>query len=199
MRIAFLDGGAYYHRVTFNDFSRYFATEIYAPELEQTDLSSCDALYIASRQDPEYLMRNKAKFADFLDAGKTLVVMGDNHAEDWLPGARWSSQPVNFWWWLTPGADSGLSLAAPGHGLAKRVPLADFTWHQHGSFTPPEGAISLVDKAEGSIFYDDRVSTKGRILATTLDPCYHNGSRFMPAASRLLQGFLPWLAEGAAD
>ncbi|MDR1647992.1 MAG: hypothetical protein LBR88_08170 [Zoogloeaceae bacterium] len=44
------------------------------------------------------------------------------------------------------------------------------------------------------MFYEDRVSTPGRIFVTTLDPCYHHGSRFMPAASRLLRGFLPWLA-----
>jgi hypothetical protein len=199
MNIAFLDGGAYYHRATFDDFSHYFAGEIHAPTLADVDLSPYDCLYVASRQDPEYLIRNREKLAAFLEAGKTLVVMGDNRAEDWLPGARWSSQPVNFWWWLTPGADSGLRLAAPDHGLSKRVPLADFTWHQHGSFAPPEGAVSLVDKAEGSIFYDDRTSTKGRIIATTLDPCYHNGSRFMPAATRLLQGLLPWLREGAPD
>jgi hypothetical protein len=202
MRIAYLHGGAYYHHATLHDprFNHYFAAEIYAPELADTDLDAYDCLYVASRQDPEYLLRNKEKLTAFLDAGKTLVVMGDNQAEDWVPGVKWESQPVNFWWWLTPGADSGLRQSTTAHGLTKRVPLSDFTWHQHGAFHPPAGAISLVDQVEGgSIFYDDRVSTKGRILITTLDPCYHNGSYFMPATSRLLAGLLPWLAAGAPD
>ncbi|GHT89760.1 hypothetical protein AGMMS49545_00910 [Betaproteobacteria bacterium] len=198
MRIAYLDGGAYYHHATFHGrgFSRYFAANIYAPELDRTDLDAFDCLYVASRQDPEHLRRNKAKIDAFLEQGKTLVVMGDNDAGSWVPGARWESRPVNFWWWLTPGADSGLRVAAPEHDLMQAISIADFTWHQHGVLTPPEGAVSLIDMADGgSIFYDDRSSTKGRILATTLDPCYHNGSYFMPAATRFLQGFLPWLAE----
>ena len=200
MRIAYIDGGAYYHHATFhnNGFSRYFAGNIYAPELADANLEAYDCLYVASRQDPEYLIRNKARFDAFLETGKLLVVMGDNRAEDWVPGVVWEDRPVHFWWWLTPGADSGLRLAAPNHGLLQKLSLSDFTWHQHGCLHPPEGAVSLVDMADGgSIFYDDKTSTNGRIIVTTLDPCYHNGSYFMPNATRLLQGFLPWLEAGA--
>jgi hypothetical protein len=33
------------------------------------------------------------------------------------------------------------------------------------------------------------------VLATTLDPCYHHGSHFMPATTHFLKGFLAWLKE----
>lgn len=76
----------------------------------------------------------------------------------------------------------------------KDGPLGDMTWHHHGHFTPAPGAVSLVDHVDGgSIFYDDRVSTRGRMLVTSLDPFYHHGSHFMPTTTRFLDGFLPWL------
>ena len=40
--------------------------------------------------------------------------------------------------------------------------------------------------------YLDRVTTPGTLLVTTLDPTYHDGSYFMPATERFLDGFLPW-------
>ncbi|MDR0588046.1 MAG: hypothetical protein LBG61_03605 [Burkholderiales bacterium] len=196
MNIAYIDGGTYYHHDTFHDpeLNPYFAANIYAPELYQTDLSSFDALYIASRQDSDDLLFNQEKILHFLDAGKTVVVAGDNAAEQWVPGAQWTDEPVNFWWWLTPGEDSGLRLAAPEHALMRTMTLQDFTWHHHGFFTPPDGAVSIINTTSGgSVFYEDTVSTKGRLFVTSLDPCYHHGSHFMPAASRLLRGFLPWL------
>lgn len=202
MRIAFIDGGTYYHHATFNDpeLRGNFAASIYAPELPDTDLLAYDCLYVASRQDPEGLCAARAQFEDFLAAGRTLVVMGDNAAQDWAPGVSWTSTPVNFWWWLTPGADSGLRLAAPEHGLFRHIGLAEATWHRHGILKPPPGAVSLIDAVEGgSVLYDDRVSTPGRLIVTTLDPCYHHGSYFMPATTRFLHGFLPWLAQGAQD
>ncbi|WP_395021680.1 hypothetical protein [Dongia sp.] len=45
------------------------------------------------------------------------------------------------------------------------------------------------------ILYIDQVSTAGRIVLTSLDPFYHHGSYFMPAATRFLDGFLPWMRE----
>ncbi len=200
MRIAFIDGGTYYHHATRNDpaLAGYFSATIYAPELAATDLDAFDCLYVASRQDPADLIAAKACFDAFLAAGKTLVVMGDNEAQEWVPGVSWKAAPVNFWWWLTPGADSGLRLAAPQHGLFQHLTLADATWHRHGVLSLPEGAQSLVDTVEGdSVLYDDTVSSGGRIIVSTLDPCYHHGSCFMPSTTRFLQGMLPWLCAGA--
>ncbi len=201
MRIAFVDGGTYYHHRTLNDpeLACHFTGSIYAPELATADLARYDALYIASRQDPENLIAAREAIGRFLADGKLVAVMGDNRAEDWVPGVKWTPTVVNFWWWLTPGADSGLRLAAPEHGLFRHIGLADATWHRHGVLCPPPGAVSLVDAEEGgSVLYDDTHTTAGRLIVSTLDPCYHHGSYFMPATTRFLRGFLPWLAGGAA-
>lgn len=198
-RIVAVDGGTYFHHATLGDprFAPYFSDLVYAPELAGSrHWQDADCLFVASRQDPAWLQAAGQAIGDFLAAGKTLVVMGDNAAESWVPGVRWRPAEVNFWWWLTPGADSGLRLAAPEHALFQHLTLADATWHQHGYLDLPAGAQSLVDRAAGgSILYEDRVSTAGRIIVTTLDPCYHHGSNFMPATSRFLAGFLPWLQQ----
>ncbi|QFR96170.1 hypothetical protein GBW32_27915 [Streptomyces tsukubensis] len=49
------------------------------------------------------------------------------------------------------------------------------------------------------LLYENRVSTAGRLIVTTMDPVYHHGSRFMPGATELLYGPLRWTgADGHA-
>lgn len=202
IHIAAVDGGTYYHRATLEDarFAPYFATRVYAPELATCDeWLDADCLFVASRQDPRWLQAAASRILAFLEAGKTVVALGESAAHTWLPGVDWHPAEVNFWWWLTRGADSGLRVASPQHRLFEFMALADATWHQHGYLLPPPGAESLIDRsAGGSVLYEDRVSTRGRLLVSTLDPCYHHGSNFMPAATRFLQGFLPWLTASLA-
>ena len=194
--IAALDAGTYYHHRTFHtpELMPYLDRHLYLPELDDAALAGCDALIVSCRTNPDLLVPHRERFARFLAAGKTLVAMGETGAHRWLDGVRWTDCEVNFWWWKTPGADSGLRLAHPALPLFSHLTLADATWHQHGTFTPPPGARSLIDKAgAGSVLYEDRHSTPGRLIVTSLDPMYHHGSYFMPAASRFLRGFLPWL------
>lgn len=194
--IAALDAGTYYHHRTLNTpaLAPFIDRSIYIRELNKHALANCDALIVCCRTHPDLLMAHRDCFAHFLAAGKTLVAMGETGSHRWLDSVCWSPSEVNFWWWKEPGADSGLRLAAPKHDLFNYLSLADATWHQHGSFTPPPGAVSLIDKVgAGSVLYEDRCSTPGRLIVTSLDPMYHHGSYFMPATSRFLNGFLPWL------
>lgn len=200
MRIAFVDGGTYYHHATFNDpaLRRYFDVNVYAPELARANLAQVDCLYVASRQNPADLVVARGVVSDFLAAGKLVVALGESRADLWLDDVQWHPGEVNFWWWREPGADSGLRVGDVRHGLYARMGLADATWHRHGELVPPEGAVSVVDTVNGrSVLYDDAASGPGRRIVATLDPCYHHGSYFMPAASRFLHAFLPWLKDGA--
>lgn len=200
MRIAFVDGGTYYHHATYHDpqWQHCFAGNIYVRDLPTADLSSYDCLYVASRQDPVELQAAHGVIQDFLAAGKMVVALGESHALPWLESVDWTPGETNFWWWLTPGADSGLRQVNQEHGLFKYLSLQDATWHRHGTLAVPPGAVSLIDAVEGgSVLYDDCLSTAGRLIVSTLDPCYHHGSYFMPATTRFLRGFIPWLKDGA--
>ncbi|CAH1689733.1 hypothetical protein CHELA1G11_20547 [Hyphomicrobiales bacterium] len=107
--------------------------------------------------------------------------------------------PTNWWWWLTQGADLGVQAANTDHSLFRYLAEEDLTWHLHGWFDPPEGVTVLaVNEAGKPILYVDDVSTNGRLIVTSLDPLFHHGSHFMPATTRFLKGFLPWMRDHAA-
>lgn len=196
--IAALDAGTYYHHRTFHTetLRPYLDRTIYVPELDDAVLRDCDALIVSCRIHPDLLLAHRVRFARFLAEGKTLVAMGETSAERWLDGVSWTPCEVNFWWWKAPGADSGLRVAAPQHALFDYIGLEDATWHQHGTFRPPPGAVSLIDKTGGgSVLYEHDQGAAGRLIVTSLDPMYHHGSYFMPATTRFLHGFLPWLKD----
>lgn len=197
-RITALDAGTYYHHRSLHtpDWAACIDRIAYIRELDDQVFEQSDAFVVSCRTHPELLIAHRERFARFLAQGKTLVAMGETAPQRWLDHVQWTSCPVNFWWWKEPDPDSGLRLASPQHPLLDYITLADATWHQHGSFTVPPGAVSLIDKVgAGSVLYEDCVSTAGRLIVTSLDPMYHHGSYFMPATTRFLRGFFPWLRD----
>lgn len=194
--IVAVDGGTYFHRKTLYEapYAEFFDDIIYAPDLAQADLSNIGCLFVTSRQSGELMANAKENIARYLAKGGFVVAMGETEYAQWLPNIDWHPTEVNFWWWLDKDADSGLVVNNEQHSLFNYLSLADATWHQHGYFNPPNGADSLISiQSKGSVLYEDRVSTPGRIIVTTLDPCYHHGSYFMPSTTKFLAGFLPWL------
>lgn len=178
-------------------FDRFFDRLVHARDLRPDDLDDVDTLVVTCRTNAARLVPHRAAIARFLADGRTVVAMGETNPEAWLPVPVESAPArVNYWWWLTPGASLGLAVAAPGHPLFGHLTLADCTWHYHGTFAVPPGATVLLTEREGrAILYEDRVSTPGRLIVTSLDPFYHHGCNFMPATTRFLAGFLPWLRE----
>jgi hypothetical protein len=196
-RLVALDGGTYYHReALYGDRYRRFFDDIwYAPELTHRSLDAVHCLLVTDRINPRLMIAAKDLVAAFLRCGGFVVAMGETHPERWLPGIEWAYRPTNFWWWRTPGATQGLVAPAPLHSLMRVMTLDDANWHYHGVFTAPAGAEIAIalDHDRGTLLYDDRVTTPGRMLVTSLDPFFHHGSNFMPATTRFLDRFLPWL------
>jgi len=197
-RIAATDCGTYFHHESLRGerYAPFFERLIYMPDFSPEMLNGLDALIVTCRTNADFLVPHHDAIRDFLKSGRTLVACGETDAHLWLDGVRWTPTPTNYWWWLKDKADSGLRLAAPQHSLFREMTLADATWHFHGYFEPPPGAQSLIDlSGGGSILYEDRVSYGGRAIVTSLDPFYHHGSHFMPATTRFLDRFLPWLTD----
>lgn len=203
MTLAILDGGTSYHHHAIHGerFRSRFDRVIYAPDLETADLSGMNALIVADRVNPSILRRKRRILIDYVASGGTLIVFGETQAHSWAPGVEWSFRPTNFWWWLDRGADPGHRVLAPEHEIFSHLEPSDVVWHYHGLLTPPPGALPLVViEAPGEtvgrncILYDhpDVGIAGGRMIVMTLDPFYHHGSRFMPAATRFLDRFLAW-------
>lgn len=205
MSFAVIEGGTYYHNecIAGERLRERMPPSIYIEDVQASDLQAYDALVVADRINPTALRRRRRLLLDYLVSGKTLVVMGENRAEQWAPDVVWSFRPTNFWWWLDKGIDPGIRIAAPDHPLFAFVESRDIAWHYHGLLTVPEGATSLIDILPaadeqgngGSLLYDHAGigEANGRLIVSTLDPFYHHGSFFMPAASRFLSGLLDWL------
>ena len=198
-KIAVLYGGSYQHYFMFKQskFAPYFDTLIPLRKFAETDLSEFDVLILPSWSHMPTIEHNVDKIKAFADSGKIVVTFGPQHI-DWLPNCKWEARPTNFWWWLDPTADSGLRLPGAEHVLFKEyLTLEDATWHQHGVYHPKVESEVLVSQTDGAaVLYIDKTSSTGTWINTTLDPDFHVGMHFMPAAESFLTGFLPWLKEG---
>lgn len=195
-------GGSGPHHRALNEpkYARWLGSLVYLPDLATTDLSGLDGLIVPERLHRGLLDRARPALRALLERGGTVVLFGEqpvygDSPDGWLPGICFEPRPTNYWWWLDPEAPSGLVAAAPGHEFFDHVTLDDATWHQHGIFRAPADAEVLVATDTGeAVLYVDRVSTRGTLVVTSLDPMFHFGSYFMPATERFLDGFLPWVA-----
>lgn len=198
MSILAIHPGAYYHIESLEGprYAGYFDRLVRPEDLAGVPLEDHDVVLIPCRTPADRMAPHRAWLAAFLERGGTIVATGESESQLFLPGIAFTPQPTNFWWWLTPGADLGVRIAAPGHGLFTRLAQRDITWHLHGWFDPPDGVEVLAVNGEGRpILYVDDVTSSGRMVVTSLDPFYHHGSHFMPATTRFLDGFLPWVRE----
>ncbi len=196
--VGLVTGGTSYHERTLADpsFAPRLARGLYLPAVRSGDLDGLDAVVVSDRQHPGVLQHRAPALLGVAERGDTLVVLGENGAHTWVPGLGWEPRPTNFWWWRE-GQDSGIRARNPDHPLWQTARLADLTWHFHGVLQPPAGATPLLvaeeEGADAVVLYEDTVSTPGRLVVTTLDPVYHHGSNFMPAATRCLEVLLSWL------
>jgi len=197
MKLLAVNAGAAYQIEAVEGRYRAFFDAVARPEeLPRTKLDDFDAV-IALCRTPAFRMEpHAAQLHAYLDGGGTVIAMGETHSERWLPGIAFEPCETNFWWWLTPGADLGVRIASPEHPLFRRLGQRDVTWHLHGFFKPPAGAEVLATGPDDKpILYIDEVTTGGRMVITSLDPFFHSGHHFMPATTRFLDGFLPWVKE----
>lgn len=200
MTVAALYGGSAPHRQALHGepAGPWIDEVVYLPEASSADLADHEVLLVPERLHRGLLHLVASAVMGLLERGGTVVAFGGQPTA-WLPGLRWEHRPTNFWWWRDPEGRSGLVAAQPGHPFFDRIPLQDATWHFHGVFHPPSGAQTLIASEDAAaVLYLDEVSTPGRLIVTSLDPLYHVGSYFMPAAGRFLAGFLPWLLDESA-
>ncbi|MGQ0842632.1 MAG: hypothetical protein ACT4QF_00720, partial [Sporichthyaceae bacterium] len=197
---AVFGGGAAHHRaLTTPKYARHLTGGLrYLPDLCDADLSRLDGLIVPERLHRGMLARAESAVLGLLDAGGLVVAFsGGEPVPEFLPNVAWEHRPTNFWWWLDPDPAARLVLETPvpDHPFFQRLSLKDCTWHHHGVLDPPPGAQPLVTLPGGEVLlYVDRASTKGTLVVSALDPLWHYGSYFMPAAERFLDGFLPWVA-----
>ncbi|PVB60175.1 hypothetical protein [Labrenzia sp. 011] len=193
-----IDGGTYFHHRTLTEapFETCFDEIVYIGDVAQTDLSRFDILFLPCRLNSLLIAPLKGQLVAYMQGGGTLIVMGEIFPDRWLDGIEFTPCQTNFWWWITGEKGPAPRIANPSHALMKNMTASAATWHLHGHFAPKPEQEALIEDDIGVLMFEDRQSyAPGRLIATSLDPCYHHGSHFMPAATQFLEALLPQLRE----
>jgi len=196
MTIAAVDGGTYFHHHTLSEppFSTFIDRLIYIRDLPFADLSDCRALLLPCRLNAHLIAPLADLLKDYMRGGGTLVAMGETFPDRWLSGISFTPCETNFWWWIEGTRGPAPKIAAPQHPLLAGMTEAAATWHLHGHFHLTDAQQPLIDEGPGTLMFEDvETYAPGRLVAMTLDPCYHHGSNFMPATTEFLTAFLPAL------
>src|SRR5690606_23482918 len=92
-----------------------------------------DILWVPCRTPAQRMIAQKDVIRRHLAAGGTVVALGESRSDLWLPGIDFTGTPTNWWWWLEPGADLGISTteAAAREPLMKEIGKLEVTWHLH--------------------------------------------------------------------
>lgn len=182
----------------YRDFEHYLDEEIYLRHLDRVDLSQFKSIVIPDFSNQALLQAHARQINDYLAGGGFLIVFEPNRMDEWLDvvEVQWFSRETEDWkWWMRPGGRMEAYQPEPRHPMAQAIPLADMCWHFFGAFRFPDDATPILnlDNDEGCLIYDQPVTGGGRLIASTIDPHTHHGRRFMPATTRFLNGFYPWL------
>jgi hypothetical protein len=180
------------------DFREYIDDELYLRTLDRVDLADYRAVVIPDFSNQDLLRRHARQISDYLGNGGFLIVFEPNRMDEWLDAVevQWFSRETEDWkWWMKPGGRMEAYQPEPLHPMAQAILLKDMCWHFFGAFRLPVGAMPILnlDNDEGCLIYDQKVGRNGRLIASTVDPHTHHGRRFMPATTRFLNGFYPWL------
>ena len=198
-KIAYVTWGAASQITSFQDFAKYLDDMIYLRELETHDLSRYAAVVVPDGTDPVALRGHAAQLNAYVRGGGFLIIFGCGQVNEWIDVVELAWRPVNtkdWLWWTKRNPYLEIRQPEPRHPLCEVIPLADMSWHWFGAFAHHPGAMSALnlDDDSASLFLDFRnLAGGGRLIVSTLDPHVHNGERFMPATTRFLQGFYPWL------
>lgn len=198
-KIAYLTWGAASQITSFQDFSGYLDEMIYLRELETHDLGLYAAVVVPDGMDSAGIRRYADQLNAYVRNGGFLIVFHCKNLHEWIDVVDLDWQPVNtrdWLWWTKPDPVLEIHEPTPRHPLNDVIPLADMSWHWFGIFAPhPAGHSALnLDDDSGSLLLDFASLTDGgRLMVSTLDPHVHNGERFMPATTRFLKAFYPWL------
>lgn len=196
--IGFITSGDGAQLQCYRDYAAYLDEEIYLRHLDRVDLHDFRAIVVPDFSNQALLQRHAPQLNAYLAGGGFMIVFEPNRMDEWLDvvEVQWFSRETEDWkWWMKPGGRMEAYQPNPDHSMARAIPLSDMCWHFFGALRCPEGATPILnlDNDEGCLMYDQAVAGGGRLIASTIDPHTHHGRRFMPATTRFLNGFYPWL------
>ena len=198
-KIGYITWGCGSQVLSFRDYSHWIDDLIYVHELPKINLNQYAAVIIACHTNGEFIAQHAEQINQYVRDGGFLIAFPVRGIDQWLDvvDVKWEDKRIEDWLWWTK-ADGYIELYQPtrDHSLFDFVNIEDMKWHWHGVFACGHTGLSLLntENAHDSLIVDfPNLPNNGIGLLPTLDPHSHNGQRFMPAATRFVTGFYPWL------
>jgi hypothetical protein len=126
--------------------------------------------------------------------GVSLVI--EDMRDDWLPGFRWQSRPVDSSWWRE-GRELDLEVLPQATRLFPDLPGRAYLWHYHGVLDCPAGAAPLLTTRDGKVVLAVCEAVDGRAgvkLVGTLDATFEYGAGKIRETAPYITGVLDFLA-----
>ncbi|MFJ7467318.1 phosphate starvation-inducible protein PhoH [Peribacillus frigoritolerans] len=134
-------------------------------ELETTDLSPYNVLYITEFVDQEYLLNHKEVISQFLNNGKVVVFCG-HLFRNWLPGCSlMMPMRINSYkdYYVQPVPDASLFEGVEVEDMVYNKGVAGF--FARGYYQAPKEAEVCLTFTDGKVItYIDRHTTKGTVI-----------------------------------
>lgn len=198
-RIGYLTWGNAAQLRSFQDFAPLLDDMIYLRDLPATDLSVYGAIVVPDVMDCAQLATHARQLNNYVRGGGFLIVFACRGVENWIDVVDLKFQPSHardWLWWSKPNPYLEIHQPEPRHPICDSISLRDMSWHWMGSYEkhPDAHHILNLDDDSLTLFMDfQNLEGGGRLMVTSLDPFGHNGERFMPATTRFLENFFPWL------
>jgi len=198
-KIAYVTAGCASQITSFQDFTHQLDDMLYLRELDRHDLNRYAAVVVPDGTDRVELARHAAQFNAYVRNGGFLAIFGAKGVQDWIDVVKLGLREIDardWLWWQKPNPYLEIRQPEPRHPISEVISLQDMSWHWFGVFDlHPQGVSALnLDDDSGSLLIDfQKLEGGGRLILSTLDPHVHNGERFMPATTRFLRQFYPWL------
>ncbi len=199
-KIAYVTTGQSAQLISYWDYAHYVDQLIYADDLPNFNLEEFGAVILSCHCHSDRILPHKKQLNDYVRNGGFLLIFALDYADKLLDvvNIEWVNSRIKDWlWWTKPGGK--IELYVPDntiHSFFDYVKPENLHWHWHGAFKGNHIGTTLlaVEDTDESVIVDFKdLEGGGRVFITTLDPHSHNGQRFMPTTTKLLQGFYPWI------
>jgi hypothetical protein len=162
--------------------------------LDEQALANACSVWIPWESNTSALRGRCPLLEKAVSQGVSLVI--EDMRDDWLPGIRWQSRPVDSSWWRE-GRELDLEVLPQATRLFPDLPGRAYQWHYHGVLDCPADAAPLLTTRDGKVVLavceavDSRAGVK---LIGTLDATFEYGAGKIRETAPYITGLLDFLS-----
>jgi len=195
----YLHSGNWAHRsfVASLEFKDIF-TALHWSDLNNDYFKGAKSIWIPWESNTRALKEIWPILQTYISTGTTLVI--EDLRDDWLPGIKWFSRPVDSSWWRE-NRELDIIISADTQKILSSLSARSLKWHYHGVFDGPPGSVPLLTNSEGHCILSlvlPHDNTAGKILVSTLDATFEYGAGKIKETADYIHSVLSYIVQPAA-